>query len=120
MLDCGVAYNINLLIITHMKLFIKFKIVFMAGQFQRMFVSCGGNGGGIPKICGWTGCLFGKPGVRCVRRWTCVPAGGRLRTVLRRRGFLRGRWDEAGCFRMESSGFVEIGLVQAGLAGGVP
>ena len=84
MLDCGVAYNINLLIITHMKLFIKFKIVFMTGQFQRMFVSCGGNG------------------------------------VLRRRGFLRGRWDEAGCFRMESSGFVEIGLVQAGLAGGVP
>lgn len=46
--------------------------------------------------------------------------GGRLRTVLRRRGFLRGRWDEAGGVRMESSGFVEIGLVQAGLAGGVP
>ena len=35
-------------------------------------------------------------------------------------GRVAGRWDEAGCFRMESSGFVEIGLVQAGLAGGVP
>ena len=120
MLDCGVAYNINLLIITHMKLFIKFKIVFMTGQFQRMFVSCGGNGGGIPKICGRTGCLFGKPGGDvCAEVAVCV-CGGRLWAVLRRRGFLRGRWDEAGCFRMESSGFVEIGLVQAGLAGGVP
>ena len=119
MLDCGVAYNINLLIITHMKLFIKFKIVFMTGQFQRMFVSCGGNGGGIPKICGWTGCLFGKPEVACVRRWACVPEGEGCGLFFGG-GRVRGRWDEAGCFRMESSGFVEIGLVQAGLAGGVP
>ena len=55
----------------------------------------------------------------CVEVGVCA-CGGWLRAVLRRRGFLRGRWDEAECFRMESSGFVEIGLVQAGLAGGVP
>ena len=50
MLDCGVAYNKNLLSTIDMRIFIKFKVAFMAGQFQRMVVSCGGNGGGIPKI----------------------------------------------------------------------
>lgn len=75
MLDCDVTYILNLLLMKNMNLLIKFKVAFMAGQFQRMFVSCGGNGGGIPKICGRTRCLFGKPGVTCVRRWVCVPEG---------------------------------------------
>lgn len=46
MLDCDVTYILNLLLMKNMNLLIKFKVAFMAGQFQRMFVSCGGNGGG--------------------------------------------------------------------------
>ena len=65
MLDCGVAYNINLLIITHMKLFIKFQVsfkgcLFLVGGMEGVFLRFAVGRGACLASRGWRVCGGGR------------------------------------------------------------